>query len=132
MLNISNSLFTVAVCLIFITFQATASTLVEEIRFSHGNSSMYTLPKNTCVPEEEDDIRIELSSPERDISHIRVLLKPSKKSTRVDISNNALSDNVLEIISEFPFLQYLSLNDNCFTDDGAKFLRVFNNLREID
>lgn len=106
---------------------------------------------DVCAQEDEMS-QSKLSSPEVDIygdeiwisfneetnpdfisvEGIRQQLTQYPHTTHFSIRTLSVGDEVLEVLSEFPNIQYLFLEENCFRDEGAKFLRVFHNLKEID
>lgn len=114
--------------------QANASVTVLE---NAGESFERSSTKPFCMQQQTPLAEIELASSNLgralSISELKETLNQRGRTvTSLDISGNNLGDEALSIISSYPHLQHLFLNENCLTDKGASDLQVLKTLKEID
>jgi Ran GTPase-activating protein (RanGAP) involved in mRNA processing and transport len=90
--------------------------------------------KTTVLIREESNVKkIDFSDSQLKESELQDALKEHGHSAKqLDISNNIFDDRALKVISQYPQLQNIYLNDNCFTDRGAVSLEVFKSARKVD
>jgi Leucine-rich repeat (LRR) protein len=106
------------------------ATLVDEARpISH---SMSTYPTTLSTTDLNDEIWAEMDSVGSGTEELHKALLMQPKATHLSLSTRSLGDDVLEMLGDFSHIQHLYLKENCFTDEGAKFLKNFRGLKEID
>lgn len=79
----------------------------------------------------QNEIWLEVKSDQVYLEEIRKSLHKSTP-THLSLSTLSLEDSALEMLGDFPSVQYYYLEANCFTDEGAKFLNNLTDIKEID
>ncbi|AIL13140.1 hypothetical protein IM40_05865 [Candidatus Paracaedimonas acanthamoebae] len=112
--------------------QVNASALVEE---ATSNYNLSHSQQHYSQEESAEELELAASNLQTALTTSllkNILMKNGKTTISIDISENTLGDEALEVIAAYPHFQHLYLQENCFTDEGAPYLKVFVNAKEVN